>query len=43
MRYLINFHSYINNALCTQDKHIWHIGDMKKVWGRTGKIIIKIE
>lgn len=30
-----------NKETGKDDAHIWHIGDIKKVWGHDGKIIIK--
>ncbi len=36
-----NFIKATQDCLCTEDKHIWRIGEIKKVWGRTGRIIIK--
>jgi Holliday junction resolvase RusA-like endonuclease len=40
---LDNYLKGLQDALCKEDKGIWHIGDLKKVWGNTGKIIIGIE
>jgi Holliday junction resolvase RusA-like endonuclease len=37
-----NFLKGLQDCLCKEDSHIWHIGDMKKIWGREGKIIITI-
>jgi len=39
---LDNFLKGLQDCLCAEDSHIWHIGDMKKIWGREGKIIITI-
>jgi Holliday junction resolvase RusA-like endonuclease len=39
---LDNFLKGLQDCLCAEDSHIWHIGDMKKIWGRDGKIIITI-
>jgi Holliday junction resolvase RusA-like endonuclease len=38
-----NFLKGLQDCLCAEDSHIWHIGDMKKIWGKEGKIIIRID
>jgi Holliday junction resolvase RusA-like endonuclease len=39
---LDNFAKAIIDALLPEDKHIWHIGALKKYWDDTGSIKIKI-
>lgn len=29
------------DAIFDEDKHIWHVGETKKIWGKTGLIVIK--
>lgn len=40
---LDNLLKAVQDCLCTEDSHIWNIGTLRKVWGRTGKIIITLE
>jgi Holliday junction resolvase RusA-like endonuclease len=40
---LDNLNKALFDALNVQDKEIWFVGELKKIWGRTGKIIIEIE
>ncbi len=39
---LDNLIKSLQDCLCSQDKHIWHIGSLSKIWGRTGEIQITI-
>jgi Holliday junction resolvase RusA-like endonuclease len=40
---LDNMLKALQDCLCTDDKHIWQIKNLSKMWGRTGKILIEIE
>jgi Holliday junction resolvase RusA-like endonuclease len=40
---LDNLNKALFDALNVQDKEIWYVGKLKKVWGRIGKIVIEIE
>jgi Holliday junction resolvase RusA-like endonuclease len=39
---LDNLLKTLQDCLCNEDKHIYHIGSLDKYWGRGGKIIIQI-
>jgi Holliday junction resolvase RusA-like endonuclease len=39
---LDNFLKGLQDCLCKEDSHIWYIGNLRKVWGTEGKIIITI-
>ena len=36
-----NLMKAVLDAIYDDDSHIWHIADMKKIWGEKGQIIIK--
>jgi Holliday junction resolvase RusA-like endonuclease len=40
---LDNLNKALFDSLNVEDKNIWYVGKNKKVWGRSGKIIIEIE
>jgi len=40
---LDNLTKSLFDSMNVEDKEIWFIGELKKVWGRVGKIIIEIE
>ena len=40
---LDNLLKSLQDCLCKEDKHIYHIGDMNKCWGKQGLIMITIE
>lgn len=39
---LDNLLKSLQDCLCNQDKHIWQINNLGKIWGRTGKILIGV-
>lgn len=39
---LDNLIKSVQDILCKEDKHIWYIGSMKKIWSRFGRIIITL-
>lgn len=39
---LDNLIKALQDCLCSQDKHIWKIGLIQKVWGEEGEIFIQI-
>ena len=37
---LDNMLKSVQDCLCKEDKHIWQIKHLSKIWGKTGKILI---